>query len=297
VVLENQADARARQTANVVTSYIAETAIKMLGLEDLATVNLNIKDIHLDPKAASEAIRASRASYEVGIPVGEMTHVEVSEEVPATVNEALDQDDEEPARDQTGYGLEDAGAMMAALDAQQEPTSTSMAEEPAVADEVLEEASDEEEILEVTAEEEDQAEPIVAAEVPSQEEDDSEPVTPEPLITVEEEGSGPEEMPTVEEAPQPEDEPVIAPLEEEDQVSETTLPPLGEVALDETEEDTTKESLVAEPLEEAPAEEEAEPTTWSIAEEPAPAVEEYEPTTEDQADQDKKKEDGGWGFV
>ncbi|MBI2424468.1 MAG: hypothetical protein HYV27_16680 [Candidatus Hydrogenedentes bacterium] len=57
VVLEHQSDKSARETASLVTDYIAETATTVLGLEELADIKLNIQGIHVNPKKSSAAIR------------------------------------------------------------------------------------------------------------------------------------------------------------------------------------------------------------------------------------------------
>lgn len=117
VVLENQPDTDARQTANVVTSYIAETAIRMLGLEDLATVNLKIVGFHVNPKKASKAIRASRAAHALDRPVGRLTHVEVSDDAPLMFEETPAPDDAGLRGGPGSQALQTAGEMMAELEA------------------------------------------------------------------------------------------------------------------------------------------------------------------------------------
>lgn len=57
VVIYSQGDVRARQTANDVSEYIAQSAIHILGLEDLATIKLNVVGIEVNPKQASKQIR------------------------------------------------------------------------------------------------------------------------------------------------------------------------------------------------------------------------------------------------
>ncbi len=117
-LLESQTSMPARKTANLVSDYIAETAINTLGLEDLATIRLNISGINVNPKASSEQLReqllARQKEAEATAPVQveekkeveapsvmameaeEVAPVEVEqEEVPAVVEEAPEIQEEE----------------------------------------------------------------------------------------------------------------------------------------------------------------------------------------------------------
>lgn len=58
VVLYSNPDVRARQTAHQVTEYISQSAINILGLEDLATIKLNVVGFEVNPKLVSKKIRA-----------------------------------------------------------------------------------------------------------------------------------------------------------------------------------------------------------------------------------------------
>lgn len=90
VVLENVPDAGARETAKLVSRYLAETARNVYGLEELAAVNLSISGIEIDAKAYSEILRgggtaavqkATPIEGEIATPVAQES--QVAEEEPA----------------------------------------------------------------------------------------------------------------------------------------------------------------------------------------------------------------------
>ena len=53
VVLQAQPAERARKTVELIHEYIAQTASRMLGLEDISTITLNVEHIKVDAKKAS----------------------------------------------------------------------------------------------------------------------------------------------------------------------------------------------------------------------------------------------------
>jgi len=61
VILKNCAALGARQSAKIVAECLATTARGLLGLEDLSTVRLNVKGIHVDVAATSKQIREQMA--------------------------------------------------------------------------------------------------------------------------------------------------------------------------------------------------------------------------------------------
>lgn len=56
VVLQTQPAARARKTVELVHEYIAQTAARMLGLEDISTITLKVEHINVDAKRASKML-------------------------------------------------------------------------------------------------------------------------------------------------------------------------------------------------------------------------------------------------
>lgn len=70
VVLQTQPAARARKTVELVHEYIAQTAARMLGLEDISTITLKVEHINVDAKRASKVLhdeiteRAAQAEEE-----------------------------------------------------------------------------------------------------------------------------------------------------------------------------------------------------------------------------------------
>ncbi|MCF6283905.1 MAG: hypothetical protein L3K26_01755 [Candidatus Hydrogenedentes bacterium] len=69
VVLQHQAGQNARAIAGLVSDYIAETATKMLGLEELATIELNIVGINVNSRKSSKVIRKESLSHSGNAPV------------------------------------------------------------------------------------------------------------------------------------------------------------------------------------------------------------------------------------
>lgn len=63
VVLLQRPGQNARALASLVTDYIAETASKLLGLEDLATIELKVIGIVVNSKKSSKAIRKESLSH------------------------------------------------------------------------------------------------------------------------------------------------------------------------------------------------------------------------------------------
>lgn len=63
VVLYQRPGQNARALASLVTDYIAETASKLLGLEDLATIELKVTGIVVNSKKSSQAIRKESLSH------------------------------------------------------------------------------------------------------------------------------------------------------------------------------------------------------------------------------------------
>ncbi len=63
VVLLQRPGQNARALASLVTDYIAETASKLLGLEDLATIELKVTGIVVNSKKSSQAIRKESLSH------------------------------------------------------------------------------------------------------------------------------------------------------------------------------------------------------------------------------------------
>ena len=68
-VLQHQPGQNARAIAGLVSDYIAETATKMLGLEELATIELNIKGINVNSRKSSKQIRKESLSHSGNAPV------------------------------------------------------------------------------------------------------------------------------------------------------------------------------------------------------------------------------------
>lgn len=56
VVLQAQPAERARKTVELIHEYIAQTASRMLGLEDISTITLNVEHIKVDAKKASKML-------------------------------------------------------------------------------------------------------------------------------------------------------------------------------------------------------------------------------------------------
>lgn len=69
VVLLQRPGQNARALASLVTDYIAETASKLLGLEDLATIELKVTGIVVNSKKSSKAIRKESLSHSANAPV------------------------------------------------------------------------------------------------------------------------------------------------------------------------------------------------------------------------------------
>jgi hypothetical protein len=63
VVLYQRPGQNARALASLVTDYIAETASKLVGLEDLATIELKVTGIVVNSKKSSQAIRKESLSH------------------------------------------------------------------------------------------------------------------------------------------------------------------------------------------------------------------------------------------
>ena len=63
VILLQRPGQNARALASLVTDYIAETASKLLGLEDLATIELKVTGIVVNSKKSSKAIRKESLSH------------------------------------------------------------------------------------------------------------------------------------------------------------------------------------------------------------------------------------------
>ncbi len=57
VMLQNQADHGLRKTANLVSDCVSHAVCRTMGLEDLATVLLVVKGVHVDVRAAARHIR------------------------------------------------------------------------------------------------------------------------------------------------------------------------------------------------------------------------------------------------
>jgi hypothetical protein len=68
-VLQHQTGQNARAIAALVSDYIVETATKMLGLEELATVQLNVTGINVNSRKSSKAIRKDSLSQSANAPV------------------------------------------------------------------------------------------------------------------------------------------------------------------------------------------------------------------------------------
>ncbi len=68
-VLQHQPGQNARAIAGLVSDYIAETATKMLGLEELATIELNVKAINVNTRKSSKEIRKESLSHSGNAPV------------------------------------------------------------------------------------------------------------------------------------------------------------------------------------------------------------------------------------
>ena len=68
-VLQQQPGENARSVAGLVSDYIAETATKMLGLEELATIELNVTGINVNTRKSSKAIRKESLSHSGNAPV------------------------------------------------------------------------------------------------------------------------------------------------------------------------------------------------------------------------------------
>ena len=68
-VLQHQPGQNARAIASLVSDYIAETATKMLGLEELATIELNVKAINVNTRKSSKEIRKESLSHSGNAPV------------------------------------------------------------------------------------------------------------------------------------------------------------------------------------------------------------------------------------
>ena len=68
-VLQHQAGQNARAIAGLVSDYIAETATKMLGLEELATIELNIIGINVNSRKSSKVIRKGSLTNSGNAPV------------------------------------------------------------------------------------------------------------------------------------------------------------------------------------------------------------------------------------
>ena len=68
-ILQQQPGENARSIAGLVSDYIAETATKMLGLEELATIELNVTGINLNTRKSSKAIRKESLSHSGNAPV------------------------------------------------------------------------------------------------------------------------------------------------------------------------------------------------------------------------------------
>lgn len=69
VVLLQRPGQNARALASLVTDYIAETASKLLGLEELATIELKVTGIVVNSKKSSKAIRKESLSHSANAPV------------------------------------------------------------------------------------------------------------------------------------------------------------------------------------------------------------------------------------
>ena len=69
VVLHQQPGQNARAIASLVSDYIAETATKLLGLEEVATIDLNVTGIIVNSRKSSKAIRKESLSHSANAPV------------------------------------------------------------------------------------------------------------------------------------------------------------------------------------------------------------------------------------
>jgi len=69
VVIYQQPGQSARAIAALVSDYIAETATKLLGLEELATIDLNVTGISVNTRKSSKAIRKESLSHSGNAPV------------------------------------------------------------------------------------------------------------------------------------------------------------------------------------------------------------------------------------
>lgn len=69
VVLYQQPGQNARAVASLVSDYIAETATKLLGLEELANIDLNVTGIVVNTRKSSKAIRKESLSHSGNAPV------------------------------------------------------------------------------------------------------------------------------------------------------------------------------------------------------------------------------------
>ncbi len=69
VVIYQQPGQSARSIAALVSDYIAETATKLLGLEELATIELNVTGICVNTRKSSKAIRKESLSHSANAPV------------------------------------------------------------------------------------------------------------------------------------------------------------------------------------------------------------------------------------
>lgn len=65
VTLHAQPAARARKTVALVHQYIAETAMRMLALEDLSTITLKVNDIQVDAKRSSQLLHEELLNREI----------------------------------------------------------------------------------------------------------------------------------------------------------------------------------------------------------------------------------------
>ncbi len=68
-VLQHQPGQNARAIAGLVSDYIAETATKMLGLEELATIELNVTGINVNSRKSSKEIRKESLTHSGNAPV------------------------------------------------------------------------------------------------------------------------------------------------------------------------------------------------------------------------------------
>jgi hypothetical protein len=69
VVLNQQPGQNARAIAALVSDYIAETSTKLLGLEELAKIDLNVVGINVNTRKSSKAIRKESLSHSANAPV------------------------------------------------------------------------------------------------------------------------------------------------------------------------------------------------------------------------------------